>query len=119
MVLELYVDYMSQPSRAVLLFCRINNIPHQVRLTQLMKRDQLKPEYSMVNPMRKVPAIYDTEKDFKLFESHAILRYLAAAKTDGQWYPQNLETRAIVDQFLDWHHTNLRVGAAGYIFGQY
>ena len=62
-----------------------------------------------------MPAIVDG--DFVLFESHAILRYLQGkyGKTD-HWYPStDLAKRAKIDQYLDWHHTNLRVNATGYL----
>ena len=41
------------------------------------------------------------EGGFILWESHAILRYLAA-KYGPEWYPSDLRERAIVDQWLDW-----------------
>ena len=37
-------------------------------------------------------------KEFKLFESHAIMRYLAETrKVADHWYPQDPKKRAIVD----------------------
>jgi hypothetical protein len=36
MVIKLYIDYGSQPSRAVLALCLLNNIPHEVVETSLM-----------------------------------------------------------------------------------
>ena len=34
------------------------------------------------------------------------------------WYPTNPERRAKVDEYLDWHHTNTRAGAAMYFANQ-
>ena len=57
------------------------------------------PEFKSLNPNAKIPVM--DEDGFILWESHAILRYLAA--THGpEWYPDNLRERAIVDQWLDW-----------------
>jgi glutathione S-transferase len=36
------------------------------------------PEFIKINPMKKVPAIEDTEEKLCLAESHAIMRYLCA-----------------------------------------
>jgi len=57
------------------------------------------PEFKKLNPNAKVPVL--DENGFILWESHAILRYLAA-KYDAQWYPAELQRRAIVEQWLDW-----------------
>lgn len=57
------------------------------------------PEFKAMNPNAKVPVM--DEDGFILWESHAILRYLAA-KYGPEWYPADLQQRAIVDQWLDW-----------------
>lgn len=57
------------------------------------------PEFRALNPNSKVPVM--DEDGFILWESHAILRYLAA-KQGPHWYPADLRQRAIVDQWLDW-----------------
>lgn len=57
------------------------------------------PEFKALNPNAKVPVM--DEDGFILWESHAILRYLAA-KYGPEWYPADLRARAIVDQWMDW-----------------
>ncbi|KAL6550002.1 hypothetical protein OROMI_020490 [Orobanche minor] len=77
MALKLYVDRASQPSRAVLIFCKANGIEFEEVKTELSKKQHRSPEFAEINPMKQVPAI--VHGDFKLFESHAILAYLASA----------------------------------------
>ncbi|CAI9094027.1 OLC1v1029670C1 [Oldenlandia corymbosa var. corymbosa] len=115
MTLKLYVDRMSQPSRAILIFCRVNGIDFEEVRVDLSKRQHLSPEFREVNPMKKVPAIMDGR--FKLFESHAILRYLACVYPGvaDHWYPADVYTRAKIESVLDWHHSNLRQGAASFV----
>ncbi|XP_022985460.1 glutathione S-transferase T1-like [Cucurbita maxima] len=116
MALKVYVDRMSQPSRAVLIFCKVNGIAFEEVRVDLSKLQQLSPEFKEVNPMAKVPAIVDGR--FKLFESHAILIYLSCAfpGVADHWYPADLFRRAKINSVLDWHHSNLRIGAAPFVF---
>lgn len=59
MVVKLYYDAMSQPSRAVLIFLRANSkiIPSQEVPVALRKREHLTEEFGKVNPFKKVPVI--------------------------------------------------------------
>ncbi|KAG2410775.1 hypothetical protein LR48_Vigan11g012900 [Vigna angularis] len=115
MKLKVYADRMSQPSRAILIFCKVNGIDFEEIKVDLSKRQHLSPEFQAINPLRKVPAIVDGR--FKLFESHAILIYLASAfpGVADHWYPADLSRRARIHSVLDWHHQNLRRGAAGFV----
>ena len=50
-----------------------------------------------------------TGEVFTLAESHSILRYLADTRgVPDHWYPQDARQRAIVDQYLDMHHSYIR-----------
>ncbi|KAJ4823224.1 hypothetical protein Tsubulata_004488 [Turnera subulata] len=115
MTLKVYASRMSQPSRAVLIFCKFNGIEFEEVKIDFEKREQFSPEYKEVNPMRKVPTIVDGR--FKLFESHAILIYIASVfpQVAHHWYPADLFKRAKIHSVLDWHHLNLRRGTAGYV----
>jgi len=118
MVLTIYADYMSQPARAVIMFCKENGIPHEVKQVSIAKGQHRTEEYKQINPVGKIPAIDDD--GFRLFESHAIMRYLAETrKVADHWYPVEVKKRALVNAVLDWHHMNLRRGAAGLIAAMY
>jgi len=58
------------------------------------------PQYSRLNPNALVPTIEDA--GFVLWESHAIIRYLAAKHAAGRLWPDDLESRAIADQWMEW-----------------
>ena len=116
--LVLMGDYASQPTRAVLCFLQINKVPFEFKEVRVMKMEQYSPEFKKVNPNGKVPAI--TDGDVNMFESHTILRYIQ--ETTGlpdHWYPKDPRKRAKVDEYLDWHHNGLRLGAGGYLFRKY
>ena len=64
------------------------------------------PEYRAMNPNLIVPTL--VEDSFVLWESNAILRYLAAAHAYGTpLCPEDLQARASIDRWMDWQHTVL------------
>jgi glutathione S-transferase len=58
------------------------------------------PEYLRLNPNGLVPTISDG--GFVLWESNAIMRYLAAKHGMGTLYPEDLAERADADRWMDW-----------------
>jgi len=58
------------------------------------------PEYRAMNPNGLVPTIDD--EGFILWESHAIVRYLAAKHGAGGLWPTDLRVRADADRWMDW-----------------
>lgn len=117
--LVLMGDYGSQPTRAVMCFLQINRVPFDFKEVRVFKLEQYSPEFKKINPNAKVPAI--TDGDVTMFESHTILRYLHETRgLPDHWYPRSdLRKRAKVDEYLDWHHNGLRLGAGGYVFRKY
>ncbi|KAG9441213.1 hypothetical protein H6P81_017067 [Aristolochia fimbriata] len=115
MELKVYAERLSEPSRAVILFCKVNGIEFEEVAINLLKGEHRTQEYKEINPMAQVPAI--VHGSLKLFESHAILSYLACAfsKVPDHWYPADLPKRAQIQSVLDWHHSTLRSGGAGLV----
>lgn len=108
--LKLYMHMGSQPARSLVIFCRANEIEAQEIKVDLVAQETRKPEFKKINPMGLIPCIDDG--GFLLFESHAILRYLAATRSVADhWYPKDAKKRALIDAALDWHHLNLHAYA--------
>jgi GST-like protein len=70
-------------------------LPYEVHAINIGQNDQFKPEYLAINPNNKIPAIIDMDgpggKPFKLFESGAILMYLA--EKSGKLWPADMAQR--------------------------
>lgn len=58
------------------------------------------PEYRRLNPNGLVPTIDDD--GFILWESNAIVRYLAAKHAAGTLWPADPKVRADADRWMDW-----------------
>ena len=90
-------------------------LPYEPHLVRFDANDQLSPEFLSLNPNNKIPAILDPDgpggKPLALFESGAILVYLAA-KT-GQLMPVDVAARYETLQWLMF-----QMGGIGPMFGQ-
>ncbi|XP_067406074.1 glutathione S-transferase theta-1-like [Emydura macquarii macquarii] len=107
MVVELFLDLLSQPCRALFIFAKKNNIPFEFKHVDLLKGQHTSEEFGKVNVLKKVPALKDGA--FTLAESIAILLYLSRKyNTPDHWYPSDLQKRAQVDEYLSWQHTAIR-----------
>ena len=57
-------------------------------------------DYKKINPNQMIPSLRDGQ--FSLWESHAIVRYLCGRYAKGSLWPDDEQTRAIADQWMDW-----------------
>lgn len=66
------------------------------------------PVFQKINPVGVVPVIDDG--DFRLRESHTIVRYLADKHGRADLYPEELRQRARVEMWMDWAATEFADG---------
>ncbi|MDP6175769.1 MAG: glutathione S-transferase family protein [Rhodospirillales bacterium] len=80
-----------------------SGLDHNLKPVALPKKEQFAPEFLKISPGHKIPAIVDDDgpggQRVTLFESGAILRYLAD-KSDKGLYPTDPIERLNVDQWL-------------------
>jgi GST-like protein len=90
-------------------------LPYEVHLVDFNKDDQKSAEFLSLNPNGKIPAILDPDgpggKPLALFESGAILQYLA--EKTGKLLPKDPVRRW---QTIQWVH--FQMGGIGPMFGQ-
>lgn len=79
-------------------------IGYEVEVWGMPHRDPRAPEFLRLNPNAQVPVIIDD--GFVLWESNAIMRYLAESRRSGLW-PVAAKERALVDQWLTWQVAEL------------
>ena len=80
-------------------------VPYEFVMLDMQAGTHRQPDYLAINPMGKVPAIVDG--DFKLWESGAILLYLAQ-KYDKM--PASLEEQAVITQWVLFANATLGPG---------
>ena len=87
-------------------------LPYQLHTLDLLKGPQKEPWFLAINPNGRIPAIVDrAEDDFAVFESGAILVYLA--EKTGQLMPSDVKGRSLVMQWLMF-----QMGGVGPMMGQ-
>ena len=64
------------------------------------------PEFLAMNPHGRVPVIQDG--DVVVWESHAILRYLAAVHGQGRFWAEDAAERSQAEQWMDWSQVSLQ-----------
>ena len=76
----------------------------------LNKGDQFKPEFKKISPLSKIPVIIDQDNNKNIFESGAILMYLA--EQSGKFY--DIKDRLEINQWL-----MAQMGYVGPMLGQH
>ncbi len=107
--MKIYGTYLSAPANKVRLAASALGIEAEYINLDLTKGEHKSPDFLAINPLGKVPAINDS--GFCLFESNTICRYMAN-KIGSALYPNEVQQRAIVDQWLDFssHHILTNMG---------
>ncbi len=98
--MRLYYHPFSSNSRRVLLTAHHLRLNLELVAVDLLGGEHKTPEYLRLNPNGKVPVLVDGE--FPLWESHAIMQYLAEKSGEQDIYPQELSARADVNRWLFW-----------------
>lgn len=64
------------------------------------------PAFRAINPHGRVPVLEDD--GLAIWESHAILRYLAAKHGSARFWSDDPATRSLADRWMDWSQTTLQ-----------
>ncbi len=114
-MIDLY--YWPTPNgHKITIFLEETGLPYQIKLVDIGRGDQFKPEFLAISPNNRMPAIVDHAPvdggaPVSIFESGAILLYLA--EKTGQLLPSDMRGRFAALQWLFW-----QVGGLGPMAGQ-
>jgi glutathione S-transferase len=96
--IRLYTTLLSGHGHRVKLFLTLLDLPFEVTELDMRAGDNRKPEYLALNPFGQVPTIQDG--DVTLFDSNAILVYLAKRYGDPSWLPEDPLGAAAIQRWL-------------------
>ncbi|WEY41116.1 glutathione S-transferase [Paraburkholderia sp. SUR17] len=96
--IRLYTTRLSGHGHRVQLFLTMLDLPFEVVEVNMKAGDNRRPEFLALNPFGQVPVIEDGET--VLFDSNAILVYLAKRYGDPSWLPDDPQGAAAVQRWL-------------------
>jgi GST-like protein len=113
-VIDLYT-WTTPNGRKIQIMLEETGLPYRAHPVNIGKGEQFDPAFLKISPNNKIPAIVDSEgpdgKPYALFESGAILMYLA--EKTGQFWPQDPATKYRVVEWLMF-----QMGGLGPMLGQ-
>jgi glutathione S-transferase len=110
MEMRLYFHPLSSNSRRVTMTAQQLGLELDLIVIDLLKSEHRDPEFLKFNPNGKVPLLEDG--GFYLWESHAIMQYLADRCPGQDLYPRGVRALADVNRWLFWsaYHFTPAVG---------
>jgi glutathione S-transferase len=104
--MQLHANPLSTAAFKVIALVHELGLPVTLVPVEMMKGEHKSPAFLAKNPNGKVPVLEDDD-GFCVWESNAILCYLAALKPGSGLLPTNARGTAQVQQWLQWQATTL------------
>jgi glutathione S-transferase len=99
--MKLYYHPASPNGRRAILTLRQLGLEAEEVVVDFARGDLTTPEYTKLNPNQKIPTLVDG--DFVLWESNAIMQYLASKKPEAGLLPRDERGRADVLRWQCWN----------------
>jgi glutathione S-transferase len=106
--------HIAPPSpRAIKVVALKNNLglECEIRVLNFSTGDNTTPEFAALNPNKLMPVLEDD--DFVLWESNAILQYLAAKKPERGLWPSDAKRQSEVLRWMSWEGAHWAPSACG------
>lgn len=111
--MKLYCVAASPNARKAIAVAKELGVTLEVVPLNVLAGDTKTPEYLAINPNGKFPAL--TDGDFALWESNAIMKYVASKKPNDLW-PSDARAQADVDRWLFWESAHFTPACNPLIF---
>lgn len=111
--MRLYGFPPSPNTRKVLAVADHIGVPLELHMVDLTKGQSRTPDFLQINPNGRTPVLEDG--GFRLWESNAILQYVAGQKRNDVW-PDDLRVRADITRWQCWQLAQFNEGCGGLTF---
>jgi glutathione S-transferase len=112
--MKLYVFPPSPRAFKVLSVANHLGLAFETHIVDLSKGQHLTPEFAALNPNKRMPVLEDD--GFVLWESNAIIQYLASKKPESGLFPSDPRQRADVSRWQFWDCAHWDAACAILIF---
>ena len=106
-----FYTWSTPNGRKVSIMLEETGLDYEAHAVDITKDQQFEPDFLKISPNNRIPAIVDRDTGTHLFESGAILMYLA--QKSGQFWPAQGDAHWRVVEWLMW-----QMGGPGPMLGQ-
>jgi glutathione S-transferase len=114
MTIKLHVFPLSPRAFKVLFAANHLGIDYEMEFVDLPRQAQKTPEYTALNPNQRMPVLEDD--GFVLWESNAIVQYLASLRPQSGLLPADLKTRMTAVKWQFWESAHFDPACAIFMF---
>ncbi|MDD2767445.1 MAG: glutathione S-transferase family protein [Methylococcus sp.] len=111
--MKLYVHPASPFARKPRIAAALLGVELEIQTVDIFAGEGQSPGFLQLNPQGKVPTLVDG--DFALWESNAIVQYLAANAPESPFNPQEARSRADILRWQFWESTSWAPACVVYI----
>lgn len=112
--MKLHTMAPSPNSIKIMMLANHLNMPLEIVPINLMEGDNMKPEFKKMNPNGKIPVLQDG--DFFLWESQAIMHYLAVKSGNKHMFPDDVKAQAEVIKWMCWNQAHFSPACGTVLF---
>jgi|SRR5579872_585165 len=114
MTIKLHVFPLSPRAFKVLFAANQLGIDYQMVLVDFAKQDQKTPDFTALNPNQRMPVLEDD--GYVLWESNAIVEYLASLRPESELLPRDLKARMTAVKWQFWESAHFDPACAIFMF---
>lgn len=111
--MKLYYHPASPFARKALIVASMLRVELETHMVDLFAGEGQAPDYLRLNPHGKVPTLVDG--DFSLWESNAIVQYLAMRAPESPLFPGGLQPRADILRWQFWESSGWSQACSVYV----